>query len=93
MNNRIVGRVALNFLMYGLVIGFLQIIPKLYNKAEGKGNAGLKGLVKEEPSAQKEEADKNYTPQMGEVYKVCPYCNTKVKVTAITCPNCKKELN
>ncbi len=58
VNNRIVGRVALNFLMYGLVIGFLQIIPKLYNKAEGKGNAGLKGLVKEEPSAQKEEADK-----------------------------------
>ncbi len=41
----------------------------------------------------KEEADKNYTPQMGEVYKVCPYCNTKVKVTATACPKCKRELN
>ncbi len=35
----------------------------------------------------------NYKPAMGEVYKVCPYCNTKVKVTASTCPNCKHALN
>ena len=41
----------------------------------------------------KEDSDRNYTPKMGEVYKVCPYCNSKVKVTAVTCPNCKKELN
>ena len=35
----------------------------------------------------------NYNPQMGEVYKVCPFCNTKVKVTETTCPNCKRDLN
>ena len=44
-------------------------------------------------SEKKEEADKNYTPAMGEVYKVCPYCNCKVKVTLTACPNCKHELN
>jgi len=35
----------------------------------------------------------NYTPEMGEVYKVCPYCNAKVSVTAIKCPVCNHELN
>ncbi len=35
----------------------------------------------------------NYTPEMGEVFKICPYCNTKVKVTAKTCPCCKRALN
>lgn len=35
----------------------------------------------------------NYNPQMGEVFKICPYCNTKVKVTESTCPNCKRALN
>ena len=35
----------------------------------------------------------NYTPEMGEVFKVCPYCNAKVKVTEITCPCCKRALN
>ncbi len=39
------------------------------------------------------EKEMNYNPQMGEVYKVCPYCNTKVKVTETTCPNCKRALN
>ena len=32
-------------------------------------------------------------PQMGEVYKICPYCNASVKVTAKTCPNCNHALN
>ncbi len=32
-------------------------------------------------------------PQMGEVYKICPYCNSSVKVTAKTCPNCNRALN
>lgn len=35
----------------------------------------------------------NYTPEMGEVFKVCPYCNAKVKVTEITCPCCNRALN
>lgn len=39
------------------------------------------------------ESELNYTPKMGEVYKVCPYCNTKVRVTAVQCPVCKRALN
>ena len=38
----------MNVGMYASVLGFLQIIPRLYNKAEGEGNSGLKGLMKEE---------------------------------------------
>ena len=41
----------------------------------------------------KEQAEQNYNPEMGEVFKVCPYCNAKVKVTAQTCPCCKRALN
>ncbi len=41
----------------------------------------------------KTETDKTYTPKMGEVYKVCPYCNAKVRVTATTCPVCNRALN
>lgn len=36
---------------------------------------------------------KNYTPQMGEVFKVCPNCSSKVRVTEVKCPNCGCELN
>ncbi len=44
--------------------------------------------------AEKKKQDaQNYTPQMGEVFKVCPYCNAKVKVTAVTCPCCNRALN
>ena len=39
------------------------------------------------------EAQINYKPDMGEVYKVCPYCNTMVKVTDKTCPCCNRALN
>ncbi len=39
------------------------------------------------------EAQMNYNPDMGEVYKVCPYCNTAVKVTEKTCPCCNRALN
>lgn len=46
--NKTAGRFAQNILMYAAVLTFLQIIPKLYNKAEGDDNAGLKGLMKEE---------------------------------------------
>lgn len=47
-NKKVIGRVAMNAAMYAAIMAFLQIIPKLYNKAEGKDNAGLKGLMKEE---------------------------------------------
>lgn len=39
------------------------------------------------------ESQINYNPEMGEVYKVCPYCNTMVKVTEKTCPCCNRALN
>lgn len=41
----------------------------------------------------KQQDEQNYNPQMGEVFKVCPYCNAKVKVTAVTCPCCNRALN
>lgn len=47
-NKKVLTRLGTNIAMYAAVMGFLQIIPRLYNKAEGKGNAGLKGLMKEE---------------------------------------------
>ena len=47
-NKKIIGRFAMNAAMYAAIMAFLQIIPRLYNKAEGKSNAGLKGLMKEE---------------------------------------------
>lgn len=47
-DKKIVGRFAMNALMYAAIMAFLQIIPKMYNKAEGKDNAGLKGLMKQE---------------------------------------------
>lgn len=47
-NKKVIGRFAMNIAMYAAVMSFLQVIPKLYNKAEGKDNAGLKGLMKEE---------------------------------------------
>lgn len=44
-------------------------------------------------SQKKLKEEQNYTPEMGEVYKICPYCNAKVKVTAVTCPCCNRALN
>ena len=47
-DNKILTRAGVNAGMYASVLGFLQLIPILYNKAEGEGNSGLKGLMKEE---------------------------------------------
>ena len=41
-------RLGTNIAMFAGVISFLTIIPKIYNKAEGEGNSGLTGLMKEE---------------------------------------------
>lgn len=40
-----------------------------------------------------QEKEKNYTPHKGEVYKICPYCNTNVKRSAEKCPNCGQPLD
>ncbi len=50
-------------------------------------------LIYETIKNKHEQSKVNYTPEMGEVFKVCPFCNTKVKVTEKTCPNCKHALN
>ncbi len=47
-NKKVIERLGANIAMYAAVMAFLQIIPRLYNRAEGKSNAGLKGLMKEE---------------------------------------------
>lgn len=48
VNHNVVRRLAVNAGMYAAVMTFLQVIPKMYNKAEGDKNAGLKGLMTEE---------------------------------------------
>ncbi|MGM9994745.1 MAG: hypothetical protein ACI37R_08480 [Candidatus Avigastranaerophilus sp.] len=50
-------------------------------------------LIYETISNKKAEKEANYTPEMGEVYKVCPYCGTEVKANAGKCPVCKHGLN
>lgn len=44
-------------------------------------------------SEKKLKDEQNYNPKSGEVYKVCPYCNTKVKVSTKTCPCCNRAIN
>ncbi len=62
--------------LWWLIVGLIVIAIAVYY-----GN-----LIYRMIAEKKNEAEINYTPEMGEVYKVCPYCNTKVKVTAKTCP-------
>ncbi len=59
VNNNILRRCAANVFMYAAVLTFLQVIPKLYNKAEGDKNAGLKGLMKEETFGSGSAGDKD----------------------------------
>lgn len=60
VNNKVIGRFAANMLMFASVTAFLTVVPKLYNKAEGEGNAGLKGLMKEETLNNKPLKSYNY---------------------------------
>lgn len=69
--------------LWWLIVGIIIIIIVLY----------YANLIYKYITDKKTERDANYTPEMGEVYKVCPYCNSKVKVTTIICPVCKRELN
>ncbi len=61
--NKVLGRFGANILMYAAVMTFLQVIPILYNRAEGKDNAGLKGLMIEETLKNDKTADIKDTPQ------------------------------
>lgn len=42
--------------------------------------------------AQKKTEKAAFNPEMGQSYKVCPYCGEKVKVTDLKCPKCGREL-
>ncbi len=42
--------------------------------------------------AQKKAEQDTFKPEMGQSYKICPYCGEKVKVTDLKCPKCGREL-
>lgn len=69
--------------LWWLIVGIILIAIAFYY-----GN-----LIYRTISEKQKESKIDYTPEMGEVYKICPYCNTKVKVTAMTCPCCNRALN
>ena len=64
-NKDTIKRMGTNAVMFAAILSFLTVIPKLYNKAEGKSNAGLTGLMKEEtlnaPAPEKTENKKATT--------------------------------
>ena len=69
--------------LWWLIVGIAIVLIVLYYARLIYKTFLLKGANDQE----------TYKPKMGEVYKVCPYCNTKVKVTAVKCPVCKHALN
>jgi Ca2+/Na+ antiporter len=69
--------------LWWLIVGLILICIAIYY-----GN-----LIYQTVKNKQKENEINYNPQMGEVFKVCPYCNTKVKVTEKTCPCCNRALN
>ena len=69
--------------LWWLIIGIILILIIIY----------YANMISKNIKTKVSEAEENFTPRMGEVYKICPYCNTKVKVTAMTCPCCKRTLN
>ena len=69
--------------LWWVIVGIALILIALY---WGKK---IYYLLKE----MKESRDTTYNPQMGEVFKMCPYCGAKVTVKQITCPVCKHALN
>lgn len=68
-DKKILIRAGMNIAMYAAVLAFLKIVPSLYNKAEGKENAGLKGLMKEETlndkSLEQNQTRNNANPSFG----------------------------
>lgn len=69
--------------LWWFIVGLAVIIIVLYYAK----------LIYKNITAGNNSGNEQYNPQMGEVYKICPYCNAKVKVTAVTCPVCKHALN
>lgn len=68
-DKKVLSRAGMNIAMYAAVLSFLKIIPRLYNKAEGQENAGLKGLMKEETlndkSLEQKQVENKSNPSFG----------------------------
>ena len=65
------------------VVGFLIVLAVGYN---------LYRQTRTKIIEYNEEKERSYEPEMGEVYKVCPYCKKDVKRLAKICPHCKMNL-
>lgn len=59
---------------------FLAIVYNIYIKAKKKFEI------------RNEQKERNYEPEIGEVYKICPYCGNDVKRSAKVCPHCRKNI-
>ncbi|MCR5260988.1 MAG: hypothetical protein K6C94_04045 [Candidatus Gastranaerophilales bacterium] len=66
------------------VVAFLILFALAYNFYKQ-----TKVKIKEH----QEEQERNYEPEMGEVYKVCSCCGNSVKRSAKICPHCKNSLD
>lgn len=66
------------------VIFFIIILAFVYN---------LYIRAKNKIKTRKEEQERNYEPEIGEVYKVCPFCGNDVKRSAKICPHCQNKLD
>lgn len=68
-DKKVLSRAGMNIAMYAAVLSFLKIVPRLYNKAEGQENAGLKGLMKEETlndkSLEQKQVENKSNPSFG----------------------------
>ncbi len=86
---------CLSLLLITAVIFF--IIVKLWWLTAGIAAAGIiyyySKLIYYNIVNKKNEAEMSYEPKNGEVFKICPYCNAKAKVSAVSCPKCKSPLN
>ncbi|MGN0005116.1 MAG: hypothetical protein ACI37Z_04010 [Candidatus Gastranaerophilaceae bacterium] len=65
------------------VVGFLIFLAIVYN---------VISKAKNKYYERKEQKERDFQPEIGEVYKVCPYCGNDVKRSAKICPHCKNSL-
>lgn len=48
--------------------------------------------IKKDIALKNEEKERNFEPEIGEVYKVCQFCGNDVKRSAKICPHCQNML-
>ncbi len=66
------------------VIFFIIILAAAYN---------LYLKTKNKIQSHIENKERNFEPEIGEVYKVCAFCGKDVKRSAKICPHCKNNLD